>query len=124
MKRTILAALAIVPIAGALAQPEKKPPRDIRPVPVQRVPQPAKPAPQGDKPAAPPMMNAAPGPEHAQLAKLAGEWTSASTFRLTPDAEPQTSAGTARFTTVLGGRFISEEDSGDMMGQPFSSLKV
>jgi hypothetical protein len=43
---------------------------------------------------------------------------------MTPDAEPQTSTGAAKFTVILGGRFISEEDSGDMMGQPFSSLKI
>jgi|SRR5579862_7143817 len=124
----LASALSLALFTGsALAQPEVKPQRDQRPLPAERVPQPpnpAKPTTPTDNPAAPAKPLPFPGPEHAKLAKLAGDWTFAATFRQTPGAEPQTQAGSAKLTVVLGGRFVSEEDTGDFMGRPFSNLRV
>jgi hypothetical protein len=63
-----------------------------------------------------------PGPEHEQLQKMVGKWNAASTMWMAPGAEPITSTGTAEMTSVLGGRWIMQTYSGDMMGQPFKGL--
>ena len=67
------------------------------------------------------MKLAAPGPEHAQLAKLAGEWKQSTTHWMAPGAPPQVSDGTATFEPILGGRFMLERmhSTIDLMGEPF-----
>lgn len=62
-----------------------------------------------------------PGPEHAALAKLAGEYTTVSRFRVKPGESGQESKGTAKLTSILGGRFLDEEAKGELMGQPTTS---
>lgn len=64
-----------------------------------------------------------PGPIHAELMKRAGDYTTAATF-YAPGAEPQESAGTAKLTSILGGRFVEEENSGTSLGQPYSGLRL
>src|SRR5205085_4267708 len=46
---------------------------------------------------------ATPGPEHQQLAKLAGKWDLQVTSWMTPGGAPMKSTGTAEFKPVLGG---------------------
>lgn len=65
------------------------------------------------------MKAATPGPEHQQMAKMAGKWNLKITAWMAPGAPPQTSAGTAEFKTTLGGRYLEQEAHGDMGGQPF-----
>src|SRR5205085_2603447 len=65
-----------------------------------------------------------PGPEHQALTKLAGEYTTASRFRLKPGDPAQESKGTAKLTSVLGGRFLADESAGEQFGQPFTSWKL
>ena len=70
------------------------------------------------------MQSAKPGPAHKQLAKLAGSYTTVTRFSAQPSAAPVDSNGTAKFTVVLDGRFLLEEDAGVFMGQETKGLKV
>jgi hypothetical protein len=45
-----------------------------------------------------------PGPEHEELAKLAGNWTAE--MRLPPGSPQPTMSGSATIATVIGGRFL------------------
>jgi hypothetical protein len=65
------------------------------------------------------MKAATPGPEHQQMAKMAGKWKLQVTSWMTPGAPPMKSEGTAEFKPALGGRVMEEEVHGDMGGQPF-----
>lgn len=66
---------------------------------------------------------AQPGPMHADLMKRAGDYTTTTTF-YAPGTEPQQSTGTARLKSILGGRFLEEENSGDSFGAPYSGLRL
>lgn len=66
---------------------------------------------------------AQPGPVHAELMKRAGDYTTTTTF-YAPGTEPQQSAGTATLKSILGGRFLEEENSGDSFGAPYSGLRL
>jgi hypothetical protein len=87
-----------------------------------------------DKPAMPgegemsPEMKAAmeamqPGPAHAKLAKLAGEWTTSAKLAMA-GAPGEETAGTSKITVVMGGRFIHEESAGMMHGMQYQSAKL
>ncbi|MBD3333610.1 DUF1579 domain-containing protein [candidate division GN15 bacterium] len=52
------------------------------------------------------MAMAQPGPEHEHLAKLVGEWTSVTTFRMQPGDDPTNVEGTCHNEMVLEGRFL------------------
>lgn len=67
---------------------------------------------------------AALGPEHEALKKAAGTWTVTAQWWEDPKAPPQESTGTATFKMALGDRFLVEEFSGTMMGQPFMGMGV
>src|SRR5438105_4863891 len=43
-----------------------------------------------------------PGPIHEQLMRLAGEYSTVSTFRLKPDQPPMESTGSAKITSIHG----------------------
>jgi hypothetical protein len=78
-----------------------------------------------DKAAKAAMEHAKPGPVHQQLAKRAGEYTTVAKFWFKPGDQPtEETKGTAKITSILGGRFLSEENSGTMMGQPFTALRL
>jgi len=66
---------------------------------------------------------AKPGPMHAQLMKRAGNYTTRTTFSA-PGIEPQESTGTATLKSILGGRFLEEENSGKSLGQPSAGLRL
>jgi hypothetical protein len=65
-----------------------------------------------------------PGPVHQHLAGLAGEYTTTTTFRIKPGDAARETKGTARLTSILGGRFLSEETGGALFGQPTASLHL
>ena len=60
-----------------------------------------------------------PGPEHQQLAKFAGDWTYVNKAWMAPGQPPIESTGTMHGEAVYGGRYVVEDWSGEMMGQPF-----
>jgi hypothetical protein len=71
-----------------------------------------------------------PGPQHQQLAKLAGEYTTTSKLKQlgVDDGQggtaTQESTGTAKLTMTHDGRFLQEEDAGTMMGMPTKGTKI
>lgn len=66
---------------------------------------------------------AQPGPQHAQLMKLAGEYTTTETF-YAPGSEPQESTGTAKLKPILGGRFLEEENSGKSLARSYFGMRL
>lgn len=119
----VVVVLTVYAGASAMQSPQdKKPARPAAPAttPPPKAPD-AKPAmkPQDEHSG----HNQAPQPlgaEHKQLAKYVGDWTYGSTMTMA-GAPPMESTGTAKITTVLGGRFLLEENKGEMMGQPVES---
>jgi hypothetical protein len=66
---------------------------------------------------------ATPGAGHKLLEPLVGEWTvEARYWAAGPDAPAQESKGTATVTWTLGGRYLREEFTGEMMQQPFHGI--
>ena len=69
------------------------------------------------------MMKAAtPGVQHAMLGKMAGEWTCKVKYQSDPSQPWQESQSTATITSLMNGRYIQENDSGQMGGMPFSGM--
>lgn len=64
----------------------------------------------------------APGPEHREMAAMAGNWTFAGTFWMAPDAPPSKSTGTAVRELILDGRVLTEKVVSEMMGEPFEGF--
>jgi len=67
---------------------------------------------------------AIPGEPHKQLASLAGSWTTKTKEWMDPSKPPVESTGTCEEKVLLDGRFLEQECTGDMMGQPFTSIGV
>jgi len=64
-----------------------------------------------------------PGKEHLTLQKnMVGEWNATSKFWMAPNTEAMSSSGTARFSSAMGGRFVMQEHSGEIMGEKFKGL--
>ncbi|MGC4007509.1 MAG: DUF1579 domain-containing protein [Pirellulales bacterium] len=80
--------------------------------------------PAADSPEMKAMMAAmAPGPQHAELAKAAGEW-SADCEHYMPGGAVEKSKGSAKRTMIMGGRFLREEFKGSVMGEPFTGEMI
>lgn len=62
---------------------------------------------------------ATPAEHHKHLEMMVGSWTTMSRFWMAPGAPPMESAGKARHSKVLDGRFIHVTYEGDFAGQPF-----
>jgi len=67
---------------------------------------------------------AVPGPVHKEMARSVGEYTTLTKFRAEPASSPVESSGTAKIQTALDGRFLLEENSGSLMGQPTKGLRL
>ncbi len=67
---------------------------------------------------------AAPGEQHKQLASLAGSWTTKTKEWMEPNKSPTESTGSAEMKMLLDGRFLQQELTGQMMGQPFSGIEI
>lgn len=66
---------------------------------------------------------AKPGPAHAKLAEMAGDWDYV--MRSYEDPEhPMEITGTAAMSMVMGGRYLKQETEGMMMGSPFTGVGV
>jgi hypothetical protein len=63
-----------------------------------------------------------PGPEHALLNPLEGNWSATSTHWMKPGDKPQRSTGTSAMAWTMGGRFLKQDFTSDMMGQTFHGL--
>ncbi len=67
---------------------------------------------------------AQPGPEHEELARLAGEWEPAISAQMMPGAPPMKESAPATASMILGGRFLEIVSEGDFMGQPVESRAI
>jgi hypothetical protein len=117
---TVVAMLSLGLVGAAaigLAQPEKKP------------------APkQPEKPAKPDMPKDAqqqgmdemeamnPGPPHAKLMKLVGDWDEVTKMEL-PGMPATETKGSATIKSALDGRFLHEEATGEFTNMPLKSMK-
>jgi hypothetical protein len=64
-----------------------------------------------------------PGTAHKNLESLVGTWdTEVKTWMAGPTGDPMVSKAVSQVKSVLGGRYIMEEVTGDMMNQPFSGV--
>jgi hypothetical protein len=68
------------------------------------------------------MKYATPGPKHKLLEPFVGTWSVTTTWWQAPGAPPSTSQGTSENTWVLGGRFLQQKVTSEMMGQPFEGI--
>jgi len=62
-----------------------------------------------------------PGAEHARLNDFAGSWTTTSTMFMDPE-HPMVTSGTAEVKWILGGRFLYQEFTGEMLGKPLNGI--
>ncbi|MBU0741727.1 DUF1579 domain-containing protein [bacterium] len=62
---------------------------------------------------------ATPGPVHAHLARMTGDWDIVATVWMEPGAAPTVSTSTSHGEMILGGRFLEERLRGEAMGMPF-----
>ncbi len=62
---------------------------------------------------------ATPGEPHKIFAGLAGSWTTTTKEWMEPGKPPTESTGTAEMKMLLDGRFLYQEFTGNMMGQPY-----
>ncbi|MHC4409853.1 MAG: DUF1579 family protein [Planctomycetota bacterium] len=62
-----------------------------------------------------------PGPEHAEFAKMAGDW-SVAVKEFKPDGTTKVSKATTKFSMVLGGLIQRQDYKGEMGGTPFNSI--
>ncbi len=65
-----------------------------------------------------------PGDPHKLLAKLEGNWTTRSRGWMEPDKPPMESSGTCEQKMILGGRYLRQEYTGDMMGTPYTGINI
>src|SRR5512143_2534076 len=67
----------------------------------------------------------APGAPHEMLAKLEGSWTTKTRAAHTePGKPPVESAGTCEQKMILGGHYLQQEYTGDMMGETFTGINI
>jgi hypothetical protein len=67
---------------------------------------------------------ATPGEPHKQLASLAGSWTTKTKEWMDPNKPPTESTGSCEDKALLDGRFLQQECTGEMMGQPYTGIGV
>src|SRR5574341_415764 len=65
-----------------------------------------------------------PGEPHKLFASLAGSWTTTTKEWMEPGKPPTESTGTAEMKMLLDGRFLYQEYTSQMMGQPFSGIGI
>ena len=65
-----------------------------------------------------------PGAPHKVLASMAGSWITKTKGWMDPSKPPMESNGTCEQKMILGGRFLQQEFTGEMMGSPFAGIGV
>jgi hypothetical protein len=64
-----------------------------------------------------------PGDAHKKLEDLVGSWDAeVKTWMNGPKSEPMITKGTSEHKMALGGRFLQQDFTGEMMGQPFTGV--
>lgn len=71
------------------------------------------------------MAAATPGKMHEHLTNDVGTWKTESTMWMFPGAEPMTTTGTSKVSSLMDGRFVMIEMTGDIPGMgPYSGLAI
>jgi hypothetical protein len=65
-----------------------------------------------------------PGEPHKKLGKLEGSWITRSRGWVEPGKPPVESSGTCEQKLILGGHYLRQEYTGDMMGMPFTGINL
>lgn len=65
-----------------------------------------------------------PGAPHKMLASIAGSWNTKIKSWMEPDKPAMESTGTCEQKMLLGGRFLQQEFTGEMMGSTFTGIGV
>ena len=114
MKRYSLLCAAVVVLAATVAHAESNP--------ASHATKPAKPA--MDPQAMEAMMEkaATPGPQHERFKRLEGNWTMVVKMVMDPSQPPQESTGSSVIHTLMDGRYMQEDATGQMMGKPFTGM--
>lgn len=63
-----------------------------------------------------------PGEPHKRLASMEGSWNTKTKSWMEPNKPPMETAGTCEQKMILGGRFLKQKCSGDMMGKTFEGV--
>jgi hypothetical protein len=67
---------------------------------------------------------AIPGAPHKQLARLAGAWATKTRAWMEPNQPPMEGTGACEQKMLLGGRYLQQEHTGEMMGSPFTGINL
>jgi len=67
---------------------------------------------------------ATPGAAHERLASMAGHWKTRTKTWMEPGKPPMESEGKSELKPILGGRYLQQEFSGNVMGAPFTGIGV
>jgi len=65
-----------------------------------------------------------PGEIHRRLAALEGKWETKTKAWMEPGGPPSEGTGTCEQRMLLGGRYLQQEYTGDMMGSTFSGINI
>ncbi len=65
-----------------------------------------------------------PGAPHKLFANLEGSWTTRTKSWAGPDQPPMDSTGTCEQKLLLGGRYLQQEYTGDMMGETVHGINI
>ncbi len=65
---------------------------------------------------------AKPSEPHKLFGTLAGSWTTKTKEWMEPGKPPMESTGSVEMKMLLGGRFLYQDFTGEMMGQPYSGI--
>lgn len=63
-----------------------------------------------------------PGEPHKRLASMEGSWNTKTKSWMEPNKPPMETAGRCEQKMILGGRFLKQKCSGDMMGKTFEGV--
>ncbi|TMQ62206.1 MAG: DUF1579 domain-containing protein [Candidatus Eisenbacteria bacterium] len=67
---------------------------------------------------------AAPGPQHEWLRKMEGNWDLTVKYSMDPSQPAQETKSTSVITSIMDGRYIQEQSTGEMMGSPFNGMGI
>jgi hypothetical protein len=70
------------------------------------------------------MAMAKPGKEHAALKRMEGEYDVDVEMVMQPGTPPQKSKGKAKYTMIMGGRYLHADYTGETMGMPFHGASL
>ncbi|MBC8048130.1 MAG: DUF1579 domain-containing protein [Fimbriimonadaceae bacterium] len=65
-----------------------------------------------------------PGEEHKMMKAAEGEWKAKTKMWMDPTQPPMESESKVKCEMILGGRYLSQEFNGSMMGMPFNGMGI